>query len=296
MDKPASGTHRPLEVMQALASRPCPVCGASDSRLLGMDGEFRVEKCLTPDCGLVYANPRPTPQGLEVFYQTYFSESDDAPDALRNENLAIMEDVCTWIMQGRDTPGDLLDVGCAFGQLLQMAHAQGWRTQGVEPSANAAAHAVRVAGGPVQACGIEDAVLEPESVDAVVSLYVLEHVVDPMGMMHRIHEVLRPGGQAVIRVPWVEPLMPVFRAMGRPLIQAPMHLNDFSPTVMRRIASDLGFARVDVDPGRPRRSTELVEWVGATVLGNVAYGVHRASGGRVLFPYAGSYSYRFHKP
>lgn len=294
MARKSSQTHKPPEMMAGLRESPCPCCRGRDLRHVGEDNGFRVEKCRR--CGMVFVNPRPTPEGLKVFYETYFHEDEETEAVWDLASAAIFEDILRWIAEGRSRPGDLLDVGCAFGGLLERAIRAGWTATGIEPSPSAAAVARRIEGATVLECGIEEADLEPESFDAVASVYVLEHVADPLDMMRRIERVLRPGGQAIVRVPWVEPLMPAFRALRRPLIHAPMHLNDFSPRVMRRIGRELGFREVLVDPGSPRKSPDRMERLGALVLGNSAKILDRATRGRVVFPFAGSYSYRFFKP
>jgi SAM-dependent methyltransferase len=287
--------HKPQQLLADLALSDCPCCGGTARREIGTDNGFRVEKCLAADCGMVYVNPRPTLEGLAVFYRTYFSINSETSQSWAEENELIIEGICDWIMEGRSTPGDLLDVGCAFGHQLEMASKRGWRTMGIEPSPTAAAIARKIARGPVQRCGIEEADLQPMSFDAVVSVYVLEHVAYPLEMMRRIFNVLRPGGQAIIRVPYTEPLMPAFRVLGRPLMHAPMHLNDFSPNLMRRIGRSVGFLRVEIEAGPLRRSKDPIERLGVLFLGNTAIILQKMSGGRILSPLAGGFCYRFWK-
>ena len=220
MPRNYSYNHKPQQLLANLALTDCPCCGGTARRKIGTDNGFRVEKCLAADCGMVYVNPRPTPECLGVFYTTYFCNSSETPQSWAEENGLINGRVCDWIMEGRSTPGDLLDVGCAFGHMLEMASRRGWRTMGIEPSPTAAAIARQIARGPVQQCGIEEAELQPMSFDAVVSLYVLEHVAYPLEMRGRIFDVLRPGGQAIIRVPYTEPLMPAFRLLGYPALSS----------------------------------------------------------------------------
>ena len=287
--------HKPVELLAGLAETACPCCGESSSRTIGQDNGFAVVKCRAEDCGMVYVNPRPTPQGLKEFYRTYYPEQADVSDRWEDEMHLIFDEVCDWMMQGRNAPGDVLDVGCSYGHFLSNAARRGWRTTGIEPSPGAAAMARNLTGGPVQECGIESAELTPGSFDAVVSLYVLEHVPDPRSVIKRIYDVLLPSGQAIIRVPYAEPFMPFFKLLRRPLMLAPMHLNDFSPKVMSRIGREVGFSRIEVEVGCPRRSSDMVERVGAFVLGNAAKFAESCSRGRLLLPLAGAFSYRLWK-
>ena len=48
---------------------------------------------------------------------------------------------------------------------------------------------------------IEEAVLQAESFDAVISTEVIEHLVNPSDMVKRAHELLRPGGVFIMTAP-----------------------------------------------------------------------------------------------
>jgi SAM-dependent methyltransferase len=274
----------------------CAVCGSSDSRLLGIDNGFRVTKCTTPDCGLVYVSPRPSGEQLQELYDKYYPENDVAPNAWKHEMDAIVRE-CRDLLLSLAPTGTVLDIGCSYGHFLQEMVAAGWVGIGVEPSPTAARYAAENSGARIVEGTLESSgeALGSDSFDAVVALYVLEHVSDPRGFLKRVFGVLRDGGLAIIRIPHAEPLMPVNRLLGRSLMEAPMHLNDFSPRNIRRLALDLGFKRVDARVGQLRHSSDVVEHTGALLLGGFGRVLERVSRGRILFRWSGAKTYLLSK-
>lgn len=270
----------------------CFVCGGQGGREIGVDNGFRIECC--GECGLAFVNPRPSPAQLAVFYEKYYDPDGVVPEKWEREMGDVFEECCDWLVAGR-RQGAVLDVGCSFGHFLRAMERRGWAATGIELSPVAAAYARGLLAGTVHQAGFEDVALEPASFDAVVSLYVLEHVSDPRAFMAKVYEVLRPGGEAIIRIPYTRPLFPMNRLLRRPLMYAPMHLNDFPPEAMRRLGLDLGFRRVDVRVGRHRKAHDPVEFLGATLLGGIGRAVELATGGRRVFPLVGALSYRLYK-
>jgi SAM-dependent methyltransferase len=95
--------------------------------------------------------------------------------------------------------GVVLDLGCGHGWLPALLPELGGARQaiGVDPRryetwSEHADPRVRLIEGDLSA---EDLV-EPESVDCVISGAVLEHVSRPIEMLEAVHRVLRPGGRA----------------------------------------------------------------------------------------------------
>jgi len=269
---------------------PCAVCGSSNSRPIGIDNGYWIRKCTERDCGFVYVNPRPSKEKLQEFYQSYYPETEIVPDKWLKEMNDVFIEVADWLLD-RQPKGRVLDVGCSFGHMLMEMERRGWQTAGVEPSKVAADYAQERIEGAVANCTFENAQFDQASFDALISLYVLEHVNDPRAFLAKCFDLLRPGGQAVIRVPRTEPLFPLQRALGRSLMYAPMHLNDFSPRTMERLGRDLGFRAVEVRVGRARRSHDLVDNAGALLLGTIGQTLERLSRGRILFLWTGSLSY-----
>jgi SAM-dependent methyltransferase len=268
---------------------PCPVCGAANARELGVDNGFHVVKCREAACGFVYVNPRPSQQEVHKLYRCYYPQDPTSPDMWERE-MAPIFDECRDALVAWLPRGTVLDIGCSYGHFLQRMAGAGWDTVGVEPSPGAARHA-RMLGGHVIEADFEDAPLASSSFDAVVALYVLEHVTDPRMVLGKVFEVLRPGGRAIIRVPHTEPLMPLNRLFRRPLLQAPMHLNDFSPRTLTRLARDVGFETVRAGIGRLRRSHDPLERAGALLFGGLARALELLTDGRLLCPYSGAKSY-----
>jgi SAM-dependent methyltransferase len=98
-------------------------------------------------------------------------------------------------------PGRLLDVGCAHGFFLDEARRRGWDVTGIEIAGAAATYARDRLGIEVH----DDLeLLAPSRVAAfdVVTLFqVVAHLVDPRAALSRVHELVTPGGLAVVETP-----------------------------------------------------------------------------------------------
>jgi 2-polyprenyl-3-methyl-5-hydroxy-6-metoxy-1,4-benzoquinol methylase len=98
--------------------------------------------------------------------------------------------------------GELLDIGCAGGELAALLAARGWHVQGAEgePALVAAACA---RGVEARAVDLDHAPLPwPDGAfDAVVAAEVIEHVVDTDHLLAEIARVVRPCGAVVITTP-----------------------------------------------------------------------------------------------
>ncbi|GJQ29025.1 MAG: hypothetical protein HBSAPP03_09090 [Phycisphaerae bacterium] len=101
------------------------------------------------------------------------------------------------------TSGRVLDVGCFTGDFLAYLGPR-WRPLGIEPG-EAAAHRAKEQGIDILGATIDGLVRYGPSgenlvdqraaeLDAVVSLDVLEHLVDPASMFRRVSALLRRGG------------------------------------------------------------------------------------------------------
>ena len=123
--------------------RPCDLCGGrSHERLYEVDG-FPIVRCRT--CGLVFVGRTPAPEELAALYNTsYWEDSDEegydsygAAEARKRHHFGVL----LRELESLQRPGDLLEVGSAYGYFLDEARGRGWRVRGVEPSAHAAHHA-----------------------------------------------------------------------------------------------------------------------------------------------------------
>ena len=94
----------------------------------------------------------------------------------------------------------VLDVGCGTGSFVREARAEGFLAEGVEPSRMLADIAARVVGVPVAQCQIEQ-FRSPYPFDAIVIWDVLEHLYEPVRVVGRAAEMLKPGGVFIAQVP-----------------------------------------------------------------------------------------------
>ena len=140
-----------------------------------------------------------------------------------------------------ETPGCLLDVGCAGGELAALIATRGWRVQGAEAEATLV-EAARARGVQTRVVDLDRAPLPwPDGAfDAVVAAEIIEHVIDTDHLLGEIARVLRPGGALVITTPNLASLENRLRLLlGRyPMwmdvgIEGAGHLRYYTPRMLR---------------------------------------------------------------
>ena len=134
-------------------------------------------------------------------------------------------------------PARILDAGAGRGRFVASARAAGYEASGIEPGR-------RDAGGDidgVERISIEEARIEPGSLDGVTLWHVLEHLDDPRLALRRIHEWLAPGGGLLVGVPNLNSLQ---ARLGWPRwyhLDAPRHRTHFTPGGLERLLASEGF-------------------------------------------------------
>jgi SAM-dependent methyltransferase len=218
----------------------CPVCGASCVRPHWDCGGFFIKRCT--GCGHLYQNPQPVFADLKNRYQeAYFEYEISNEEAFFRLMLLGLRDIGfeRW-EEGLKGRGEFLDIGCATGLLLSYMRDRGWRVHGAEicePSARYGIHTrhVDIFIGPV-----EDAPFAPQSFSLAHFSHLIEHVPDPRRLLSRVHELLVPGGAAVIVTPNRKGFQArLLRKKWRSCIAD--HLNLFDKKGLARILEETGF-------------------------------------------------------
>jgi SAM-dependent methyltransferase len=219
----------------------CPICASPNRNKIGLRGDRPIidlpkvkflsssELILTvwdcKDCHHIYVDPCPSEKKLFELYEQnsgiYFEHLHSADV---NGFLELLN-------RFTSSKGDLLDIGCGNGRILEAA--VGWKSVGVEPIASFAARASRV--GKVYSTLNEVSA----TFDAISIMAVLEHVVDPLSLLKNALEVAKPGALLIVEVPngrridaWILDI--ALKISGRPWtvrtapLQTPFHLSEFS--------------------------------------------------------------------
>jgi len=193
---------------------PCPICSttlppasiASPDRGNATPGRFEVAICTV--CGAGVSLPLVDPADLAAFYPAGYgphTQIDRPLVALISRAIRWWQGFRAWrtppLAALRECgPGRGLDVGAGRGDRAAMLVARGWRMTAVEPS-RAAADRIRERGVEAREGVLETVELEGESYDFALFQHSLEHTIDPVADLRRVHAALKPGGLVMITVP-----------------------------------------------------------------------------------------------
>ncbi len=148
-----------------------------------------------------------------------------------------------------ETPGDLLDVGCAGGEFGASLAQRGWKVQGLERE-HLLVEQAQARGISATACDFDRDSFPWDSkcFDAVVAGEVIEHVIDTDHLLREISRVLRFGGVLVVTTPNLASLENRLRLVfGRyPMwmdhrVQGTVHLRYYTPRILRAQLEQHGF-------------------------------------------------------
>jgi SAM-dependent methyltransferase len=244
------------------AHHPCCLCGRSDSeflfhardRLHGCEGSFAYVRCA--GCGLVYMDPQIVPEDLPRVYPSDYGphHANGKKRQSRRSLQAVIRKTpfVSRVCAGFNSQSRLLDVGCGSGAFLHaIGTLTGCEIYGVDISRAAVAAAKQGYGVEVFAGTLPEAPFADESFDVVTAWWYLEHVPNPVEVLRKVHQLLKPGGLSIMGVPNVDSLNArVFRDRWFHL-DCPRHLHLYSPTTITRLLGQAGFVveGIAFDPG-----------------------------------------------
>jgi SAM-dependent methyltransferase len=245
----------------------CPICSTSlpAARIASADrgnatpGRFEVAVCT--ECGAGVTLPLVSPGDLAAFYPPGYG-----PHTQLDRPIVALISTAIRRWQGRRSrrrpplvvlrdrpPGRGLDVGAGRGDSSAMLAARGWHMTAVEPSTAAAAH-IRARGLDAREGVLGTIELDSAEYDFALFEHSLEHTIDPVADLQRVHAALKPGGLVLVSVPnfgswqrrlfggaWYHLDLPRHRVhFAGPALERALRTAGFDEVVLARSSSTVG--------------------------------------------------------
>ena len=243
-DKAESGSRGP---------GPCPVCGRVDDfrELFGIDDGKRL--VLGCGCGHQLLHPQPTEEELDALYSDGYydcwgiKENFDRVFDIKVKTCERLIRTADRLLEGSKgpckgldgpRPPRHLDIGCAFGFMLEAAGRAGYETQGLEISP--AADEGISHGYKIEKSTLEEASLPEGHFDLVTAMDVVEHIREPGPWLAECLRILKSGGLLLLVTPDCSSLHARIRGAKWPQYKIE-HLHYYTPGTLKRLLSDAGF-------------------------------------------------------
>ncbi len=223
---------------------PCILCDgesyelviAGPDRMRGLPGEFRVMRCT--ECGLCVTEPLIPEEERAKYY-----EPDERADSGKAARIRMYQSRLADRLERAIGPGSgkrVLDIGCGQGLFLEMMRDRGFEVFGVELGEESSRVAREERGLNVITGDLSSLDADKESFDAVLMSHLIEHVDDPVALLERVRDLLKPGGAALISLPNCRCIeRRIFGANWYPWC-LPVHLYHFDMRSIRRAAERAG--------------------------------------------------------
>ena len=227
----------------------CPICEDRAGNP-GAAPRPRFRSCR--GCGLIWAAHRPETPAILDHYETR-----DPADAVRRGRQSLYAAFLDDAGRRFGHPGRLLDVGCGWGDFIELAGRRGWEAHGVEPSRriadDAAGRGLRVAAGTMA-----ETPQEWGEFDLITYWDVFMFADNPVRELERALRRVSRGGSIYLRLRQHAVLRlyeRLWRLAGRRLrLPNPViyHPFNFSPGTMRTLGARHG-TRVEIRSARLSR-------------------------------------------
>jgi SAM-dependent methyltransferase len=230
---------------------PCPFCAdphaevwlQAPDRFNGRRTPYQLLRC--PSCKLVWLHDPPSPSAIGEHYGSDYDRVISAA-AKASDHWKPRRDELLRYKSG----GSVLDLGCASGGFLSTLEGPAWKLFGVEMSEDAARMARNRCGAEVFVGDVLDAPFAPASFDAITCFNVFEHVYEPVKVLAKVSEWLKPKGIFYTMMPNIDSAgARIFKSYWYAL-ELPRHLYHFSPKTLNMVAQSVGLQEVFIDARR----------------------------------------------
>lgn len=235
-----------------MQSSGCAACLGTVTKHLGHVPDGEMYRCQT--CGSLSLDGREGPDSYQpAGYGSAYHEGHDALKAPRL--LEMLREATTNI---EELPKTLLDVGCGYGEFLELAMEDRWDVCGVD-SDQQAVEIVQNRQLPAITGTLGES-LAPFGEFSVVTLWdVIEHIPDVDEAMSWLSSTVAPGGKLIILTPNANCLLDSFAHLERTLTLRGSqrlihlclnryHLHRFTAEGLSRLVIRFGFVPEKVNP------------------------------------------------
>lgn len=216
----------------------CVICNGNHLRELPKFSEAGL--CACRDCGTVFSQKIVSEQELTQFYSTQYQRTNYLSPITVKRYDALLDGFEKFRKTNR-----LLDVGCGNGFFLQLAQARGWEVYGTEFTADIVEECAKK-GFIMKKGTLPELGFEEHFFDLIVSIEVIEHLIDPVATAKEMFYILRPGGGCYITTPNFNSLLRYRLGAKYDVIRFPLHLIYFTPRTLNQMFAQLGFRKEKV--------------------------------------------------
>ncbi len=213
----------------------CYICKSNNYRLITKKSKYRIVKC--QNCSFVFTTPIPNREETAKYYRKFdYKDSLLAEKVIRSDAKKSLKRINNYVTE----KGELLDVGCGRGYLLDEARKLGWKTHGVDASKLVTDYAMNTLHLNVFCSDIFS--FRPAQVFDLITLnQVIEHFTNPEELINQCGKHLIKGGLLYIATPNVESVSAKVLKDNFDHYIPPEHLSYFSQRTLKRLLEKLGF-------------------------------------------------------
>jgi len=225
----------------------CYSCNSDNYSEWGVENGFTMVKCKV--CGLLYVNPIPEKDDIDIANQTGMHKGDEELDVTGSfadykikEYLEKLPEIYYGV--NFENSFKWLDIGCGYGEFimtLQNFVKVPGHYKGIEPN-SAKMSAAKKFGLDVDF--IDTAVLPSEEFNYVSLLNVYSHLPDPPEALLEFNRLLKKGGEILIQTGDAEKIN---RQDFQNTLYLPDHLSFATEKIVRKLLINAGFKIISVN-------------------------------------------------
>jgi 2-polyprenyl-3-methyl-5-hydroxy-6-metoxy-1,4-benzoquinol methylase len=241
----------------------CPLCGEQTGQtFLKKPTGFQVYVC--PKCRIGQTFPYPEESNGQEYYTDSFEYYVNHYENRRELWYSYMSTLLNFA-KPHVSSGELLDIGCNQGYLLEVAQKRGFVTTGIDPSPAATRFARERLNLNVVQGHFPVKELEHKAFDLITINHVLEHVPEPINFLAQVKKQLKPGGVVVIASPALSGIVPNLIGWRWVGFQPTQHIWQLAPQNVAQMCERAGLQVLQAKsnslgyvPGHPKETIKFV--------------------------------------
>lgn len=228
---------------------PCPICGKKDQYRLLYEIDKGKRHIIACKCGHQSIFPVPTEDEFqEIYNEEYYNSWGVNKNFQRIFDLKLktcfrLIKLANKYISTSSNQRRLLDIGCAFGYMLEAAQQYGYDSWGLEIS-HAADEAAKL-GFNVLKVSLEETAFCDEYFDIVTGIDVIEHIPEPMRFLKECKRILKSGGILLLVTPNSSSL-PARIMKNKWSHYKAEHLHYYSQFSIKKLLSNSGFININI--------------------------------------------------